>query len=76
MEEYLRFEEEFYGKKGFELTFTTPYDYLGLYEGVFPLSGKMRERVLFYLDFSFTVMELMFNTAEEIFFGCMLLAQG
>lgn len=58
------------------MNFTTPYDYLGLYESVFPLSRKIKERVLFLLEFSFTVMELMLNTAEEIFFGCMLMAQG
>lgn len=58
------------------MNFTTPYDYLGLYESVFPMTGKMKERVKFLLDFSFTIPELMLNTAEELFFGCMLVGYG
>lgn len=72
--DFIKFEMEFYSKSEFSMNFTTPYDYLGLYESVFPMSRKMKDRVLFLLDISFTIPELMFNSAEEIFFGCMLFA--
>jgi hypothetical protein len=55
------------------MDFTTPYDYMGLYASVFPMDKKIMKKILFILDFTLTIPELILNSAEEIFFGSMLM---
>lgn len=54
------------------MDFTTPYDYLGSYTSIFPINSKQLNQIHFILDFSYTIPELMFKSAEEIFFGAVL----
>ncbi len=56
------------------MNFTTPYDYLGLIGNIFSIESKITEKIKTILNFSYTIPELTFNSAEEIFFGSILMA--
>ena len=52
--------------------FTTPYDYYGIFSEVFPMTPKHKKTTILMMDLCFTISELMFFNAEQIFFGCLL----
>jgi hypothetical protein len=72
MEDFRNYELQLYELPEFNMSFTTPYDYLGLIVEIFAINAKDYNNILMVLDFSYTIEKLMFNTAEEILFGCLL----
>ena len=58
---------------GEDFNFTTPYDYLGLFKSTFLIDDKMMKMINNVLDFSFTIPELIYCSAEDLFFGCLLM---
>lgn len=72
MDDLRNFELFIYGQPEFNMDFTTPYDYLGMIANTFPINRKDINKIYSLLDFSYTISELMLNTAEEIIFGCIL----
>ena len=62
-EDFFLFETMVYNDAEFSMHFTTPYDYLGLYESVFPMTKTQKNRTNIYLSFSYSITELMFFSA-------------
>lgn len=73
-DEFIEFEIKFYNDPEYSMNFTTPYDYLGLYQTAFPINDKQSERTIFFIDLALSIPELMFYSSKDIFFACLLLA--
>ena len=73
IEDFVSFQLAICNIPEFSMNFTTPYDYLGLHISTFLIGEKIVQRIKNVLDFSFTIPELMFASAEELYFGSILM---
>lgn len=62
-QQFIDFELNLYRDPEFNITFTTPFDYLGTYLTAFNLDSKQIKRLNYVLEMSLVMTDLMFNSA-------------